>query len=76
MNALRKEAWSPYLVGAAIGMLTWFTFASVNRPIGITSAFEHSAALTEQAVAPQVVQPYLEAKAKEGKDGGTGSKAV
>lgn len=67
MNPLRLKAWSPYVVGACIGVLSWFTFATVDKPIGITTAFEYSAALTEQAVVPQVAQPYREAKAKEGK---------
>ncbi|HBJ85038.1 MAG TPA: hypothetical protein DDZ88_14440 [Verrucomicrobiales bacterium] len=67
MNPLRMKVWSPYLVGAGIGVLSWLTFATVDKPIGITTAFEYSAALTEQAVAPQVTQPYLEAKAKDGK---------
>ena len=67
MNPLRMKVWSPYLVGAGIGVLSWLTFATVNRPIGITTAFEYSAALTEQAAAPQVAQPYLDAKAKDNK---------
>lgn len=67
MNPLTMKSWSPYVVGAAIGVLSWVAFATVNKPIGITTAFEYSAALTEQAAAPQVAQPYLEAKAKESK---------
>ena len=67
MNPLRMKVWSPYLVGAGIGVLSWLTFATVNRPIGITTAFEYSAALTEQAAVPQVVQPYFDAKAKDNK---------
>ena len=67
MNPLRMKAWSPYLVGAGIGMLSWLTFATANKPIGITTAFEYTAALTEHAAAPQVTQPYLEAKAKDNK---------
>lgn len=65
MNSLRMKAWSPYLVGAGIGMLSWLTFATANKPIGITTAFEYTAAITEHAAAPQVTQPYLEAKAKD-----------
>ncbi len=67
MNPLRMKAWSPYLVGAGIGVLSWLTFATVDKPIGITTAFEYSAALTEKAAAPQVTQPYLESKAKDNK---------
>lgn len=67
MNALRMKAWSPYVVGVGIGILSWFAFATVDKPIGITTAFEYSAALTGKAAAPEVVQPYLEAKQEEGK---------
>ena len=67
MNVLRRRSWSPYVVGIGIGVLSWFAFATANKPIGITTAFEYTAALTEQAAAPQVAQPYLEAKAKDGK---------
>lgn len=67
MNPLKNQSWSPYLVGVGIGLLSWFSFATVDRQLGITTAFEYSAALTEQATVPQIVKPYLEAKAKDGK---------
>lgn len=67
MNVLRLRSWSPYVVGIGIGLLSWFAFATANRPIGITTAFEYTAALTEQAAAPELAQPYLHAKAKEDK---------
>lgn len=52
-NPLKQKSWSPYVVGLGIGMLSWFAFATADHPLGITTAFEHSAALMEQAVAPQ-----------------------
>lgn len=52
-NPLQQKSWSPYVVGLGIGMLSWFAFATADHPLGITTAFEHSAALMEQAVAPQ-----------------------
>lgn len=48
--ALRKKSWSPYIVGAFIGLLSWFSFATVDQPIGITTAFEYTAALVNRAV--------------------------
>ena len=50
-------------------MLSWFAFATANHPLGITTAFEYSAALTERAVAPQAapVEAYYAAQEKEGK---------
>lgn len=66
-NPLARKAWSPYVVGAGIGVLSWFTFASVNKPIGITTAFEYTSALAEEAATPGVTKAYLEDKAKEDK---------
>lgn len=69
MNPLKKRAWSPYVVGAGIGMLSWFAFATANHQIGITTAFENTAALAAKAAAPQVEQsnPFYADKAREGK---------
>ena len=53
-NLFTMKSWSPYVVGAAIGVLSWFAFASADQPIGITTPFEHTAALAEKAVAPRV----------------------
>lgn len=63
MSFLSMRSWSPWVVGAAIGMLSWFSFATVDKPIGITTAFEYTAALTTRAVAPGTAQtnPYYSA---------------
>lgn len=68
-NPLSMKSWSPYVAGAGIGLLSWFAFASADRPIGVTTAFEHSAALAEKAVAPQIEQTneYFANKQAEGK---------
>ena len=66
MNFLTIRSWSPWLVGAAIGLLSWFSFATVDKAIGITRAFEYSAALATRAVAPATAQtnPYYSAPEK------------
>ena len=68
-NALLLKSWSPYVAGAGIGVLSWFAFSTADRPIGVTTAFEHTAALTEKAVAPQTEQTnkYFAKKEAEGK---------
>ena len=53
MQALRLKSWSPYVVGALIGVLSWFSFASVDKPLGITTAFEYTAALAIRGVDPR-----------------------
>lgn len=67
-NPLRQRSWSPYVVGALIGVLSWFAFATVDKPIGITTAFEHTAALAERAIVPKLEQKneYFAAKQAEG----------
>jgi hypothetical protein len=68
-NPLSMRSWPPYAVGVGIGLLSWFAFATADHPLGITTAFEHTAALTAKAVAPGVEQTngYFAAKAAEGK---------
>lgn len=68
-NPLTMKSWSPYVVGTAIGMLSWFTFWSADQPLGITTPFEHTAALAGKAVIPEVEQSheYYQAKQEEGK---------
>jgi hypothetical protein len=68
-NPLLRKSWPPYVVGVGIGLLSWFAFATANHPLGISTAFEHTAALTEKAVVPGVEQTngYFAAKATEGK---------
>lgn len=69
MNPFRRKSWSPYVVGAAIGILSWFSFATANKPIGITTSFEHTAALAEKAAIPGYAEtnPYFAVKARENK---------
>jgi len=45
-----KKSWSPYVVGTGIGVLSWFAFWSADHPLGITTAFEHTAAFALQVV--------------------------
>ncbi|QEG39369.1 putative inner membrane protein [Roseimaritima ulvae] len=53
-RVVTAKSWSPYLVGAGIGMHSWFAFLSADHPLGITTAMEHTAALAEQAVVPSL----------------------
>lgn len=64
---LKNKSWSPYLVGAAIGVLSWFAFWSSDHPLGISTAFETTAALVEKEVAPGASIGYLAQKKREGK---------
>ncbi|WP_315705949.1 MULTISPECIES: YeeE/YedE thiosulfate transporter family protein [unclassified Bradyrhizobium] len=37
--------WSPYLVGAGIGVLSWVAFAVFGDPLGVTTAYSRVASL-------------------------------
>lgn len=43
-NPLRKAAWSPYAVGAGIGILSWFTFLIMLKPLSTSTAFVRAVA--------------------------------
>lgn len=48
-ETLRARRWSPYAVGAGLGVLSWFSFFSADHGLGVTGAFEQAAA---KAVTP------------------------
>lgn len=53
---LRPETatgWSPYQVGAGIGVLSWLTFLLSDRPIGASSSYATAAGLLGKRVAPE-----------------------
>jgi len=68
-NVLTMKSWSPYVVGAGIGILSWIAFASADKSLGISTAFEHTAALAEKMVMPDIehTNVYFAEKAAEGK---------
>ncbi len=59
MGNIRSKAWSPWAVGVGLGLLSWFAFATADHGLGITTPFEHAAALVERAVAPEMAAPYF-----------------
>jgi hypothetical protein len=44
--------WSPYLVGALIGVLSWFAFLSVGKLLGVSTSFVRTAGMIEKVVVP------------------------
>lgn len=54
-NVLTKKRWSPYVVGAGIGVLSWITFLTMDKALGTSSSFVHVVGLATSAVAPAVV---------------------
>jgi uncharacterized membrane protein YedE/YeeE len=42
--------WSPYIVGAGIGVLIWTTFLLSDRPLGASTAYAKSAGMAESVL--------------------------
>jgi uncharacterized membrane protein YedE/YeeE len=47
------SAWSPYLVGAAIGVLSWLTFYFSDKPIGASSFYAQVAGFFGKLIVPR-----------------------
>ncbi|MHB9007084.1 MAG: YeeE/YedE thiosulfate transporter family protein [Limisphaerales bacterium] len=58
MNSLDYSgpAWSPYVVGAGIGVLSWLTFYFSDKPIGASSFYAHIAGFLGTLIAPRHTQ--------------------
>ena len=65
MEALRKKKWSPYWVGAAIGLLETAAMLTAKRPLGITTAFENTAALMVDKLTPEKSGAVADPEEKE-----------
>lgn len=46
-------AWSPYLVGGGIGVLSWLTFYFADKPIGASSFYATVSGMIGKAIAPR-----------------------
>lgn len=55
---------SPYLIGAAIGLLNICAFAAFRKGIGVSGAYENTAALAARRLAPDTVHmnDYVKAR--------------
>jgi uncharacterized protein len=52
-EAYSGPAWSPYVVGALIGILSMFTFYFSNKPLGASTAYARIAGMIGSVVAPK-----------------------
>ncbi len=48
MNWLMETQWSPYVAGAGIGVLSWFTWLISKEPIGCSTSFARIAGIIEK----------------------------
>lgn len=57
---LMEASWSPYLVGAGIGVLIWTVFLFSDRHLGCSTAYAKTAGMIESAISRQKTEsmPY------------------
>ncbi len=48
MNWLEQARWSPYVVGAGIGVLSWLTFLLSDKPLACSTSFARFAGMIEK----------------------------
>jgi uncharacterized membrane protein YedE/YeeE len=59
---LAMARWSPYLVGAGIGVLIWTAFLLSDRPLGCSTAYAKTAGMMEVAISRDsaTAMPYYQ----------------
>ena len=51
MQVFRQRKWSPYAVGALIGLLSWFAFVSADKPLGVSTTMVRAVGFAETTIA-------------------------
>ncbi len=61
MKLLKEPRWSPYLVGILLGVLSWITFATMNKALGTSTTMVRAAGGVERMIASDHVdnEPYF-----------------
>ena len=59
MNWLMEVQWSPYIAGAGIGILSWFTWLISSEPIGCSTSFSRIAGMIEKLFRGKRVEKKL-----------------
>lgn len=62
MEWLAMARWSPYLVGAGIGVLVWTSFLLSDHPLGCSTAYAKTAGMAESALSRSraAAMPYYQ----------------
>ena len=56
MDSIWQKRWSPYVVGVAIGVLSWVAFAGMGKALGTSTTLAKTAGLATGVVAPAHVE--------------------
>ena len=61
MNILKKAQWSPYVAGALIGVVSWFSVLTAGKYLAVSTTFVRSIGMIESILAPDRVAtlPYF-----------------
>ncbi len=64
---LKAQQWSPYIVGAGIGILSWLAFVLSDHPLGCSTSFARAGGMLENLLRGGKAQdrPYFEKFAPE-----------
>lgn len=55
-NPLKSARWSPYVTGAAIGILSWITFLGMGKALGTSTTAVRAAGVIEATIAEDHVR--------------------
>lgn len=50
MEWLTMELWSPYVVGAGIGILSWIAFLLSDKALGVSTAYARTSGMIEESL--------------------------
>lgn len=61
MNILRKTQWSPYIAGALVGIVSWFSVLTAGKYLGVSTTFVRTIGMIEKIFVPEHVAnlPYF-----------------
>lgn len=59
MELINIKQWLPYIVGGAIGILSWLTFIFSDKPIGCSTAFSRTSGMIERIFRGEKVKNKL-----------------
>jgi hypothetical protein len=61
MNVFKKAQWSPYMVGALLGVVSWFSVLTAGKYLGVSTTFVRTIGMIESVFAPERVAslPYF-----------------
>lgn len=61
MNVFKKAQWSPYVAGALLGVVSWFSVLTAGKYLGVSTTFVRTIGMIESVFTPERVAslPYF-----------------